>query len=59
MDLLQMSQNDISKMIFSFDNLSGELYNPDHNFTEIKKALRDVENLKGIDDENLPTFRYF
>jgi hypothetical protein len=55
-DLLQMSQNDISKMIFSFDKQTGKSH---FDFTEMKKALRNVENLQGIDDENLPAFRYF
>ena len=46
-------------MIFSFDIKAGKLFDPDQNFNEIKKALRSVKNLQGIDDENLPTFKYF
>ena len=46
-------------MIFQFDIKSGNLYDPDQDFTLLKQAIRNVANLKGIDDENLPTFRYF
>ena len=59
LEMLNMKQNDISSRVFMFNDKAKDLFNSANEFSEIQSAIKGCSQFKGLDLENIPTFKYF
>lgn len=59
LQLLSMSQNELSQMVFQFNNKPTELLNDANDFTEIQEALVGCQQFRDVEKENIPSYKFF
>jgi hypothetical protein len=57
--MLNMKQNDISQRVFMFSDKSEDLFNSANEFSEIQAAIKGCSQFRGLDLENIPTYKFF